>query len=343
MAGFPADSREVTVEVAGIALAPSSVEERAEALLDQLRRVLPFQAARIGLLDPERGAPISLVSHGYDEAVSAYYDSPAVVEEFELLGLDRQCPPIRIRDLPVPPAEVRGWAEYLQPAGFQEGLAVGLFTADGRHLGILGLNTDTAAHPTEAARDLIGRLAPMIAYAVDPLRSIVAAAQLVHDASAGIVLTRDGKALPVPGLPVHPLLSQGSPVLTVVTEQLAGAPHCLSFLCPYSTQGDVDSHVRVTVLPCQPQPACCPAAVVVMSPPGSLCGLTPRELTILGLLVEGWSNQRIAAGLGIKARTVAAHVEHVLVKLGARSRALAAVRALNRGLYVPYPLADSPL
>lgn len=154
-----------------------------------------IQAARIGLLDPERGAPISLVSHGYNEAVSAYHDSPAVVEEFELLGLDRERPPIRIRDLPVPPVQVRGWAEYLQPAGFREGLAVGLFTVDGRHLGVLGLNTDTEAHPTEAARHLIGRPVPMIAYAVDPLRSIVAAARLVRDASAGIVLTLGGNAL----------------------------------------------------------------------------------------------------------------------------------------------------
>jgi hypothetical protein len=34
-------------------------------------------------------------------------------------------------------------------------------------------------------------------------------------------------------------------------------------------------------------------------------------------------------------RTVAAHVEHVLVKLEAPSRTLAAVRAEREGLYVP--------
>jgi GAF domain-containing protein len=171
MAEFLADSLEVTFELVGIASAPSSIEERAEALLGQLRRVVPFLAARIGLLDPERGAP------GYDEVASAYHDSPAVLEEFELLGLDRSRPPFWIRDLPVSPGEVRGCAEYLQPAGFREGLAVGLFTRDGRHLGILGLNTDTEAHLTETARDLVGQLAPLIAYAVGPLRSIVAAAR----------------------------------------------------------------------------------------------------------------------------------------------------------------------
>lgn len=342
MAEFLAESHRVTFEVAGIASSTSRIEERAEALLEQLRRVVPFQAARIGLLDPERGAPASLASQGYDDAVSAYYDSPAVVEEFELLGLDRSRPPILIRDLPVSPAEVHGWAQFLQPAGFREGLAVGLFTADGRHLGVLGLNTDTEAHPTDAARDLIGRLAPMIAYAVDPMRSIVAVAELVHDATAGIVLTRAGNTLPVPGLPTHSLLSQDSPLLAVVAQQLAGAPHHMSFLCPYSEQEDLDSHVRVTVLPCAPQPGYCLAAIVVMSRPGALYGLTPRELAILGLLVEGWSNQRIAAALCITARTVATHVEYVLAKLGAQSRALAAVRALNQGLYVPHLLHSPP-
>jgi DNA-binding NarL/FixJ family response regulator len=79
----------------------------------------------------------------------------------------------------------------------------------------------------------------------------------------------------------------------------------------------------------------------MVAPPGNLCALTPRELEILGLLVEDWPNQRIAAALGITARTVFAHVEQILVKLGARTRALAAVRALNQGLYVPHPLAHT--
>ena len=43
MVEFPVDSCEVRFEVAGIASAPSSIEERAEALLDQLRQVVPFR------------------------------------------------------------------------------------------------------------------------------------------------------------------------------------------------------------------------------------------------------------------------------------------------------------
>jgi DNA-binding NarL/FixJ family response regulator len=74
-----------------------------------------------------------------------------------------------------------------------------------------------------------------------------------------------------------------------------------------------------------------------------LHGLTPRELEVLGLLVEGWPNHAIAADLGITDRTVAAHVEHIVAKLGAPSRTLAAVSAWRRGLFVPRMLHRGPL
>jgi DNA-binding NarL/FixJ family response regulator len=66
-----------------------------------------------------------------------------------------------------------------------------------------------------------------------------------------------------------------------------------------------------------------------------MCGLTGRELEVLGFVVEGWPNNRIAGVLFITERTVAAHVEHILVKLGVANRTLAAVRALRAGLFVP--------
>jgi DNA-binding NarL/FixJ family response regulator len=75
--------------------------------------------------------------------------------------------------------------------------------------------------------------------------------------------------------------------------------------------------------------------VARLSPVTDLHGLTPRELEVLGLLVEGCSNHEIARALVVAPRTVAAHLEHVLVKLSAPTRTLAAVRAERDGLYVP--------
>jgi DNA-binding CsgD family transcriptional regulator len=337
---LPDGALDVAVEVGSLASSPDGIDQRAEALLQALYRVVPFQAAQISLVDAQGRAPVALAVHGYDDAVMAYCTSPALVEEFELVGLHRGSPPMRICDLPVPPAELRSWVEYLAPAGFREGVGVGLYTRDGRYIGFLGMNTDTVAHPTAAARDLIGSLVPLIAQAVDPLRSIAAAAELIQDAQAGILLTRTGEVLPLPGLPAHPLLIAGSAVLALAGE-MAGGRDNASFLCPYGGNRAGQRHVRITVLACRPDPPHQLALAVVACPPGDLRGLTPRELQVLGLLIEGWPNRRIAMALVIGERTVATHVEHILAKLGARSRALAASRALNRGTYVPRALMST--
>jgi ATP/maltotriose-dependent transcriptional regulator MalT len=59
---------------------------------------------------------------------------------------------------------------------------------------------------------------------------------------------------------------------------------------------------------------------------------------ILGLLIEDWSNQRIAAALHLPPIAVTEHVEHVRAKLGVPTRLLATLRALRLGLYIPRPL-----
>jgi DNA-binding CsgD family transcriptional regulator len=338
VAELPRDGLEVAVEVGRIASGPDSVEHRAEALLAALRRLVPYQAATMYLLDPERHGPQPIVSQGYDQAVQQYISSPSNTEEMELLGLDRQTEALRVCDLPVPRDRIPGWAEYLGPAGFREGLAVGLFAADGRHLGVLGMNTDTERHPTEGARDLIGMLAPTIANAVDPLRSIAAIAAIVDGAEAGIVLTRAGTTEPLPGLPVHPLIDEGSNVLEVAIERLAAGRAYSSFLCPYDSADATVGLVLITMLACPSDAPHNLVAVVLVSPPNDLRGLTRRELEILGLLVEGWPNHRIAAAMTVAQRTVNSHLEHILVKLSAKTRTLAAIRALRFGLYVPRPL-----
>jgi HD-GYP domain-containing protein (c-di-GMP phosphodiesterase class II) len=61
-------------------------------------------------------------------------------------------------------------------------------------------------------------------------------------------------------------------------------------------------------------------------------GLTRRELEVLLALVVGQSNQAIADGLGISAKTVGHHVQHVYQKAGVRSRAAATVWAFENEL-----------
>lgn len=61
-------------------------------------------------------------------------------------------------------------------------------------------------------------------------------------------------------------------------------------------------------------------------------GLTSRELEVLLVLVSGRSNQQIAEQLGISAKTVGHHIQHVYQKAGVRSRAAATLWAFEHAL-----------
>jgi len=61
-------------------------------------------------------------------------------------------------------------------------------------------------------------------------------------------------------------------------------------------------------------------------------GLTPREREVLRLLVDGKTDQEIAAALFISRRTAGTHVRHIYDKLDVTSRAAATAFAVRHGL-----------
>jgi predicted ATPase/DNA-binding CsgD family transcriptional regulator len=61
-------------------------------------------------------------------------------------------------------------------------------------------------------------------------------------------------------------------------------------------------------------------------------GLTPREVQVLGLLVDGLSDREIAERLFVSRHTAANHVGSILSKLGVPSRAAAAAWAVRNGI-----------
>ena len=61
-------------------------------------------------------------------------------------------------------------------------------------------------------------------------------------------------------------------------------------------------------------------------------GLTPRELEILQLIVDGQSNKEIAAKLDLSANTVAAHRANMMDALGIHKTAELVVYAIRNGL-----------
>jgi HD-GYP domain-containing protein (c-di-GMP phosphodiesterase class II) len=64
----------------------------------------------------------------------------------------------------------------------------------------------------------------------------------------------------------------------------------------------------------------------------TLAGLTAREVEVLVLLARGLSTKRIAERLVITPKTASNHIEHIYAKIGASSRAAAAMFAVQHGL-----------
>lgn len=74
------------------------------------------------------------------------------------------------------------------------------------------------------------------------------------------------------------------------------------------------------------------AFVRAPDPSGGVEALTGREREVLSLLAEGLGNRAIASRLGISEHTAKFHVNSILGKLGASTRAEAIVRAARKGL-----------
>ncbi len=66
----------------------------------------------------------------------------------------------------------------------------------------------------------------------------------------------------------------------------------------------------------------------------SLSDLTSREMEILHLVLTGLTNKAIAAELYITEKTVEFHHDHIYKKIGARTRLMADVWAIQNGVGV---------
>lgn len=64
----------------------------------------------------------------------------------------------------------------------------------------------------------------------------------------------------------------------------------------------------------------------------TLASLTPRELEILQLVLEGHTNKAIAAETLISEKTVEFHLDNIYSKIGVRTRLMAGIWAMQQGI-----------
>lgn len=199
-------------QLAQIALTPGAdLAERSAAALEALGRVLPFDAAWLAVRNPEARRHTPLATAGAAEPLRSYFQTPVADAEVDALGLNRHRPPMLASEIPMPLPELHAWADHLLPAGFRGGLAARLFTPGGRHIGFLSLLSGDRARPGPADREVVAAVTAVLAHGLDRARQIADTAGIIEAASAGVVLTRGGDILPLPGLPDHRLLAPGSP------------------------------------------------------------------------------------------------------------------------------------
>ena len=66
----------------------------------------------------------------------------------------------------------------------------------------------------------------------------------------------------------------------------------------------------------------------------SLADLTSRELEILQLVMAGKTNKAIASEMYISERTVEFHLDNIYNKIGARTRLMACIWAIQHGMEI---------
>jgi hypothetical protein len=315
-------------EMAQIAEAAGSVAQRADALLGCLCGMIPVDAAWIAVRDPETHRHRQVGSRGDVGALARYFALPEADEEVEHLGLNQFQPPVPASALPIPLAETRAWGEYLLPAGFNDGVAMALFTDDGRHLGFLSLLTGDVKHRPASYVGLLDSLRPVVARALDRLPSFAAVAQLTGDALGGTAITRVGRCVRIPGLPTHPLLAEGSAAWGLARRCTRSPGSVSAFLSPWA-----GSLLRVSVLDCRDETGDHLRSLVLVRPAGDAAQLGRSELRLLGALVEGWGNERIRTSLGLSDPSGYAQV--LTRRLGFPSTEALVQHAAQEGAYLP--------
>lgn len=326
---------QLRLELARIALSADAPGARAEQFLQVLAEAVEFDAAWLAVRDPERRRHVPVATAGDAEPLRRYFRTPEADADVEQLGLNSRRPPMLAADIPVPLAEVPAWGDHLLPAGFRAGLAAGLFTPAGRHVGFLSILSQDSSRPSASERRLVAAVTSIIATGLDRFQEIADLAGSVTTATAGVVLTRGGAGLPLPGLPGHPLLASGSPVLAAAASEIDRSEAYVSFLAA-APQPDADDFVRVTVLEAAGAGQDHLRAAVLLSPAGVRLALTCLDLRVLGWVAEGITDAAaVAAASGIPEHRVAESLAAAREALGVATATALAARAYRTGLRIP--------
>lgn len=138
-----------------------------DALRPLLHAVVDYDAAWLGRLDAVSGRYLPLLEDGDVEPLRALFADDVAASDLRQLGFRRPGWPMLVHRIVVQLDDLRGWRTYIAPAGFQDGLGVGLITTRGRHVGFLALLMYRPDGATAMAAALLHAVTPLVAEAVE--------------------------------------------------------------------------------------------------------------------------------------------------------------------------------
>ncbi|WP_138999020.1 helix-turn-helix transcriptional regulator [Rhodococcus zopfii] len=315
--------------ISAIVADTSPMDQRADAVLDELAAIVAYDAAQIAVWNPRTSTHHTVASRGYTEQMRVALNGPRYRTDRVWGVLEQRAEPVFWKDCPFDRRDSEFYVEAVEAHGFREGGTMLLRAIDGVYLGMLLLNLEAATPPADEVREMLGIVGAGMTPLVDrlaPARQFVSMHSPQRPAAA---LDR-----------VHgwvPLTPEGLPpraLLDTITEVLSRTDRPVRFRW---CDRDGDRRGRRSRLQ--------PLTVELLPFGGSTCravvswrqeplpyGLTRRELDVLAALGTGASNAAIAQALSTSVRTITTHVEHILAKLSVSTRTAAALVADREGL-----------
>lgn len=300
------------------------VMTRAHDALELIQNIVPFAAASIAGWDPGSDRHYSIATRGYPQEVESYLNDDFIRND-ELYQLMRQgaSAPLRWADTPFNYRKQKSAKEVFIPAGFDEGFSACLYSSDHRYTGVLHLSVHQKNDIEDAAMTAANWLQTLLSPIADQMTFVSSLNSSINPDGEGILVRKDGGFTELSGVASGTDRAELNELASLAqTRWIDLRRRGMARWLWISSSGRWVSVQSLSV----------PQGLLIMHEPGSPpYSLTRREMEIIGAVIAGATNIQIGSLLGLSPRTVAKHLENILVKTGIPSRTGLASQALTEG------------